>query len=327
MKKIISLLVTILFLALTACSAPTDHRTANDKVEAPKVQQTAKSEKTTTPLPAQNLSNGTKTPESNQNKQITDSAKTLKIHFIDVGQADSSLIVFPNGKALLIDAGNNVDGQNIVNYIKKQGIARLEAVVGSHPHADHLGGIDTVINNLDIGSVYMPKVTSNTKTFEDVLKAIKAKNLKVTTAAAGVKLDIDPDVRTEMLAPNNSKYDDLNNYSAIIKLTYGQTSFLMEADAQEVSEKEMLAKGYDLKSSAIRLGHHGSHSSSSPAFISAVSPSFGIISCGTGNDYGHPHKETLSTLAKANVKVYRTDLNGTIVSISDGTNITFRTSK
>ncbi|GAW92764.1 hydrolase [Calderihabitans maritimus] len=169
----------------------------------------------------------------------------------------------------------------------------------------------------------MPKVAHTTKTFEDLLLAIKGKGLKVTQAKAGVKLDVGPGIEAVMLAPNNSSYDDLNNYSAVLKITYGSTSFLFTGDAEAESESEMLRTGYDLKADVLKVGHHGSSSSTTQAFLKAVSPKYAVISVGKDNKYGHPHTETLAKLAEAGIQVFRTDLQGTIVATSDGKTITF----
>jgi len=251
----------------------------------------------------------------------------LVVHFIDVGQGDSILIQAPSGKNMLIDAGTNASASAVVNYLKNRKIKRLDILVATHPHEDHIGGMDAVINKFDIGMIYMPDVSTNTKTYADVLTAVKNRKLKVTTAAAGIQMDLGPGLQVRMFAPNSDKYDDMNNYSAVIKLTYSNTSFLFTGDAQSLSEQEMLTKGYDLKADVLKVGHHGSNSSTSPGFLKAVSPEYAVISVGKGNDYGHPHKETLTKLAGANVKVFRTDKNGTIIARSNGNTILWETAK
>lgn len=245
----------------------------------------------------------------------------LKVHYIDVGQADSILVQTPSGKVMLIDAGNNADGDMIVSYLKSQGIGRIDILVGTHPHEDHIGGMDTVINGLDIGKIYIPNVANNTKTFEDVLTAIKNKGLKVTAATAGITIDLDPAVQVLMLAPNRSNYENSNDDSAIIKLIYNNNSFLFAGDAQDDSEREILAKGFDIRADVLKVGHHGSNTSTSSEFLKAVSPRYAVISVGKGNDYGHPDQVTLDKLSQANVQVLRTDEEGTIVATSDGNTI------
>lgn len=260
------------------------------------------------------------TPGETQQPIISGS---LKVHFLDVGQADSMLIETPGGKSMLIDAGNNADSDMVVSYIKNKKINKIDVLVGTHPHEDHIGGMDVVIKSFDIGKIYMPKASSTTKTFEDVLNALKAKGLKVTTAAAGVSIDLDKGTGCEILAPIGSGYGDINNYSVVIKLTFGDTTFLFAGDAEELSEKEMLNKGYDLKADVLKIGHHGSSSSTSAAFLKAVAPEYAVICVGKENSYGHPTKETLDKLVQAKIQVLRTDINGTIIAVSDGKTVTF----
>jgi competence protein ComEC len=245
----------------------------------------------------------------------------LKVHFIDVGQADSILVQTPSGKTMLIDAGNNADGNAVVSYIKSQGIKKIDVLVGTHPHEDHIGGMDTVVNSFDIGKIYMPRATTTTKTYEDVLTAISRKGLKITAAKGGQTIDVDPAIKADVLAPNSSTYDDLNNFSVVLKLTYKNTSFLLAGDAEDISEQEMVNKGYNLKADVLKVGHHGSDSSTTPAFLKAVSPKYAVISVGRGNDYGHPAPATLTKLASAGIEIYRTDEAGTIIATSDGNTI------
>lgn len=252
-------------------------------------------------------------------------AGTLTVRFLDVGQADCTVIQF-GGSAMLIDAGSNTTANERTSTIKNMGIKRFDVVVGTHPHEDHIGGMDAVINSFDIGTIYMPKVSSTSKTFLDVLTAIKNKGLKITEPAPGSNFNLG-EAQCTILAPNKDSYEELNNCSIVIRLTYKATSFLFTGDAESVSEKEMLSRGYDLKADVLKVGHHGSDSSTTPAFLDAVSPEYAVIMVGAGNDYGHPHKMTLDKLKTARVKVYRTDLNGTIVFTSDGSKLTVKTEK
>ncbi|WP_338826309.1 hypothetical protein MTBGP_11170 [Moorella thermoacetica] len=262
-------------------------------------------------------------PDTSSNASVTSPATpggVLKIHFIDVGQADSILIQTPCGKAVLVDGGNNDDGSRVVDYIKAQGVKELAAVVATHPHEDHIGGLDIVVRSFPVAAVYMPNAASTTRTFEDFINAVKASGAKRVQAKAGVKLDI-PDIAAEFLAPNGSSYEDLNNYSAVLKLTFGNTSFLLAGDAEAASEAEMLNAGYNLKADLLKVGHHGSESSTTSAFLKAVSPKYSVISVGKGNSYGHPAQQTLDRLASAGVQIYRTDEAGTIIATSDGNTI------
>jgi len=247
----------------------------------------------------------------------------LKVHYIDVGQADSILIE-QGSSSMLIDAGNNEDANTVINYITEQGITKLNYVVGTHSHEDHIGGLDGVINSFQVGKIYMPKATANTKTFLDVVSAIKAKGMKATVPTVGETFEVGNATAT-ILAPNSSGYEDLNNTSIVIRLTFGNNSFMFDGDAEDISENEMLSKGLDISADVLKVGHHGSNSSTSQAFLDKVRPKYAIISVGKDNIYGHPHKSTMEKLQAKGIKVYRTDENGTIVATSDGKTITFNT--
>lgn len=249
---------------------------------------------------------------------------SLKVHFIDVGQADS-ILIYTSSASMLIDGGNNKDSNKVVNYIKSQGISKLNYIVGTHPHEDHIGGLDVVVKTFDIGKIFMPKIQKNTKTFESLLTEIKNKGLKVTTAKTGVKFELDSKTKCEILSPNDDSYEDINDYSAVIKLTYGNTTFLFTGDAGNLPEKEMLEKGFSLKADVLKVGHHGSNTSTSQEFLEAVSPKYAIISVGKGNDYNHPNKDTLDKLR--NIQTYRTDKDGTIIVTTDGDKITVEKEK
>ena len=242
----------------------------------------------------------------------------LRVHFIDVGQADSTLIELPDGKNMLIDAGNNDDGNFVVDYIENLGISKLDFVVGTHPHEDHIGGLDDVINSFDVGSVYMPKVQTNTKTFRDVLQTVKDNGLGVKTAKAGVVISQNDEYNLYMLAPVSLEYEEMNNYSAVIRLEYKETAFLFTGDAEELVENEILE---NVQADVLKVGHHGSSSSTTPDFLSRVSPAYAYIPCGKDNSYGHPHRETLKLLGEYGIETYRADTDGTVIFVSDGERI------
>ena len=246
----------------------------------------------------------------------------LEVHFIDVGQADSILIKKGN-KFMLIDAGNNGDGELVVNYLKEQNVSKLNYVIGTHPHEDHIGGLDDVINSFEIEKVIMPNVISPTNTFEDVLDSISNKGLSITKSKVGDTYDLNGATAT-ILAPNQNEYNDFNNYSIVVKVTNGDNSYLLTGDADALSEKEMVKENkYRLHADVLKLGHHGSSTSTSLEFLNAVNPDFAVISVGVDNKYGHPNLETLDKLGNRGINVLRTDLQGTIVSISDGKTISF----
>lgn len=252
------------------------------------------------------------------NQDSLKSTDTLNVHFLDVGQADSIFIELPNKETMLIDAGNNADDKLVVSYIKNLNYDKIDYVVGTHPHEDHIGGLDTVINTFEIGNIYMPKIEHTTKTFKDVLLAVKNKSLKIKTARAGVNIINNDDLKINIIAPIYDYYEDLNNYSAVIKITYKDNSFLFMGDAEKLSEGEIVS---DVKVDVIKIGHHGSHTSTSKEFLKRVSPTYAVISVGKDNDYGHPHEETIDLLNKSNIKFFRTDVSGTITIKSDGHSI------
>ncbi|MCB2300423.1 ComEC/Rec2 family competence protein [Clostridium tagluense] len=245
----------------------------------------------------------------------------LKVHYINVGQADSILIQ-QGSSSMLIDAGNNADSELVKKYITDQGITNLDFLVGTHPHEDHIGGLDYVINSFKVGKIYMPKATSTTKTFKDVVEAIKSKGMKVSAPTPGESFKLGEATCT-ILAPNGSKYEDVNNESIVIKVTFGGNSFLFTGDAEDVSEKEMLSRGFDLKADVLKVGHHGSKSSTTQGFLDNVNPKYAVVSVAKVNDYGHPVQSTMDRLKNKNVIVYRTDENGTVIATSNGKDIAF----
>jgi beta-lactamase superfamily II metal-dependent hydrolase len=283
-----------------------------------------------------NLKNndGTVTTIAMNSNEISDSTKgnneetslitidgELKVHYIDVAQGDAILIQCDD-KNMLIDAGKNDKGELVDYYLKEQGVEKLEYVIGTHPHEDHIGGLDVVIDNYDIGKIIMPKVTATTETFKDVINSINNKGLKITIPKVGTTYELG-EATFEILAPNGSEYSDTNNYSIVIKLTYGNTSFLFTGDCEDVSEEEMVASGLNLKADVLKIGHHGSRDSTTDEFLAAVNPDYAVISVGRSNTYGHPHKTVMDKLKDKNIDVYRTDESGTIVATSDGDKITF----
>jgi competence protein ComEC len=248
-----------------------------------------------------------------------------RVHYIDVGQGDA-VLVQSAGQNMLIDAGDNSHGQQVVDYLKSMGIKQLDIIVGTHPHADHIGGIDTVLQAFPVKAVYMPRITHTSESFSDVLNAIEAQNLKINTARAGTVLPL-TGVKAEILAPVKDNYEDLNNYSAVIRIVCGKRVFLFMGDAEKEAEADLLATGTDLKADVLKVGHHGSHSSTSEPFLSSVKPQYAIIMLGADNPYGHPHTETLKRLNRNGIKILRTDLNGTIVITTDGNLLQIKTDR
>ncbi len=248
---------------------------------------------------------------------------TVEVHFIDVGQGDSILIEAENA-AMLVDAGENNKGSVVINYLNRQNIKKLDYVIGTHPHSDHIGGMDVVIEELPVANVIMPMVSHTTTTYEDVLDAALKKGLTINKPVVGDTYELGPATFT-ILAPNSSSYEDLNNYSIVIKLTFGNISFLLSGDAEAVSEKEMLDSGLKLSANVLKIGHHGSASSSTDRYLDAVDPNYAVISVGADNIYGHPHPDVLEAIQSRNIRLYRTDKQGTVVFTTDGTNISVNT--
>lgn len=243
----------------------------------------------------------------------------LTVHFLDVGQGDSEFIELPDGRCMLIDASVSEYGSFISEYITECGYSKIDYLVATHPHADHIGGMKTIVESFDIGEIYMPRVASNSKTFENLLTAVSQKGLQINTAKAGKSVYADSELSIELLAPVSDEYENTNNYSAVIKITYGKNSFLFTGDAELLPENEVLENDRaQLASDVLKVGHHGSSTSSSMDFLTAVSPDYAVISCGEDNSYGHPHSEVLARLAKIGASVYRTDKDSTVTITCDG---------
>ena len=261
--------------------------------------------------------------ESNENTTVVE-GQNVVVHFFDVGQADS-ILVQSEEKTMLIDAGTNNMGKTVVKYLQDLNIFKIDYLVGTHPHEDHIGGLDDVINNFEIGTIYMPKVQTNTKTFEDVLDAISNKNLKITSPEVGFKFNVG-NAQCEIMSIGRGTAEEksnLNLSSIVIRMTYGEQSFLFTGDAEKQNEE---ARQWP-QTTVLKVGHHGSDTSSSQEFLNEVKPQIAIISVGKGNTYGHPKQTTIDKLQKINARIYRTDESGTITITCDGKNNIVTTQK
>ena len=261
-----------------------------------------------------------KVPEETTTSQEILDGENLQIQFLDVGQADSILIQNED-QFMLIDAGNNEDGKKLVSYFQSLGIESFQYVIGTHAHEDHIGGMDDIIDNFDIDTFYMPDVITTTATFESVLDSLEKKNIAFQTPAIDSTFELgDATIDVLYVGTDDS---DLNNTSIVLKLTYGKTSVLFMGDAEKEVETKIQNK--NIAADVLKVGHHGSNTSSSKSFLEKVNPSYAIISVGKGNSYGHPSNQTIQNLQNQNIKIYRTDESGTIIMTTDGTNITFQT--
>lgn len=230
----------------------------------------------------------------------------LHVYYIDVGQADS-ILVMNEKQSLLIDAGNNEDGDMVVNFIKDKGITKLDYIIGTHPHEDHIGGMDDVINNIDVDKSYLPAIQTNTKTYQDVLQAIKDKNKKINSLKKGDKFNVG-EAEFEVMTDSILDKNNLNLSSNIIRMVFNGTSFLFTGDAETENEKSITWEQTDI----LKVGHHGSTTSTSQKFLNQIKPKYAIISVGKNNDYGHPKEKILERLKNEGAEIYRTDECGTI---------------
>jgi DNA internalization-related competence protein ComEC/Rec2 len=250
----------------------------------------------------------------------------LHVTALDIGQGDSILVVSPSGKTMLVDGGNSAkDGEEVIlPYLRDHGYERLDWLVLTHPDADHVGGLPTVLRGIPVGTVLATGQTHTTQVYaeflEEVQRARDQQGTAVVRASAGLEVPFDPDVRLEVLGPSPEaiEEDDLNNASIVLRLTYGEISVLLTGDAEGPEEEWMIEQGADLSAQILKVSHHGSRSGTTDAFLDRVGPEVALISCSADNQYGHPHEEVLQRLSLHGVDVYRTDWHGTIEVTIDG---------
>lgn len=252
------------------------------------------------------------------------STKALSVHFIDVGQGDSTLISC-EGENMLIDGGTPDEAQKVENYLKSQGVNTLSYVIGTHPHDDHIGGLVGVLGKYQADNVILSGVTTTTKTFERLLNTISDKQSGIIKSKVGNTYNLGS-AQFTILAPL-AEYDELNDMSVVIRLTYKNNSFLFMGDASSISERDMLSRYKDLSADVIKIGHHGSKTATSADFLNAVHPSMAVISVGRGNSYGLPSSEVVRRVKKSGAKLFRTDYDGTVVIESDGKNLSCKEEK
>ncbi|MEM2964344.1 MAG: ComEC/Rec2 family competence protein [Candidatus Bathyarchaeia archaeon] len=254
---------------------------------------------------------------------------SLRVYFLDVGQGDSTLIMFPSGASMLIDGGERAEGAKVADFLSSMGLTSLDVVVATHPHADHIGGLVTVLELFKVGLVIDSGQITSTKTFEDYLNIIDKKNIAFKIGGEGDSLELDPSVRVSILSPPSSLYTgtgfDLDANSLVIKMVYGQVSFLFTGDVG--SEVESHLTRFNIDVDVLKVAHHGSVAGTSRRFLQATTPLVALISVGAENPYGHPDQETLSRLASAGAAVYRTDRHGTVTVSTDGDSFLVSTEK
>jgi len=251
----------------------------------------------------------------------------LQVYALDVGQGDSALIITPEGKSVLIDAGPPQAGDEVVAALRKKDVRSLDLAVATHPHADHIGGMRQVIENFGVKNFLDSGQDYPSKEYERMLRAIVDKGIRPINAKKGMKFDLDSGVKLEVLNPQGADQwitevrrggSVENANSIVLRLSYGNFSMLFTGDAETETEDLMMEYGAPLRAQVLKVGHHGSRHATSARFLDAVAPEAAVISCGADNRYGHPARQTLDRLRKAGVKIYRTDLNGEIAIVTDG---------
>ena len=255
---------------------------------------------------------------------VSDVSGEVQVHFIDVGQGDC-VFVQTNSSNILIDCGERSEIDTVEGYLKNKGVSEINLLVATHPHSDHMGGMATIVQDFDVNQILMPevfeKLQPTTVFYEKFLEAVENKGLGITKAEPGDTYTFG-DAVFEVLAPIGQDYSDLNNFSVVMELTFGDTSFLFTGDAEKESEEVMIENGVLEDIDVLKVGHHGSAYSTTDEFLDIIRPEIAVISCGAGNSYGHPTDDCIERLGNHNSDIYRTDLSGTIVLTTDGTDIT-----
>lgn len=248
----------------------------------------------------------------------------MYVHYINVNQGDAILIQV-NNKNLLIDSGPKSHKKQLVKFLNDLNISKLDYVIATHPHEDHIGNMNTVLNSYKVQSFYAPKVYSYTKSFEQMIDSLKSNNLKINPIKRGCNtINLGFQTNVEVFSPINDTYDNENNYSPVIKISFGNNSFLFTGDAEKEIEDKLILLNDDLKADILKVSHHGSSSSTSDSFLNRVSPKYAIISVGKNNIYDHPNDTIISKLNTYNIDILRTDIQNNITLISDGTNISYK---
>lgn len=247
----------------------------------------------------------------------------LQVYFIDVGQADCALII-QGENTMLVDGGNVSDAPDVISFIKSKNIKTLDVVVGTHAHEDHIGGLGAIIDNFTVNKVYCPVDNYDSTAFNEFKDAAE-RQCGITLSKKGDSWQIG-ESKINVVWPKDTRGDDTNNTSIVFTLKFGKITYLFTGDAEHDAESRIVDSGADIKADVLKVGHHGSGTSSSYYFLRTVMPSVAVISCGKDNSYGHPHKETIDILNQAEVETYRTDNGGTVCVSTDGKEITVKQS-
>ena len=249
---------------------------------------------------------------------------TFEVHYLDVGQGDCSLVLC-DGHAMLIDGGEASESSKVYAYLQQHGVSHLDYMVASHAHSDHIGGLSGALNYATVDTAFCPVTDYDSKTFNSMIKYLDKQGIDITVPSAGDEFMLGS-AHVQILSPQKS-YDEPNDTSIVLKVTYGETSFLFTGDAERTAEADILDAGYNLSSTVLKVGHHGSDTSTSYPFLKEIMPKYAVIQVGKDNSYGHPTEDILSRLRDADVKVYRNDLQGDIICSSDGEDVSFTTKK
>lgn len=318
-KVVISLLITVCILSFAEVKSNFFGLIPNgNNVKQTKVSDTSNDSSDI----VQEYENSTGSVTKSTNNDVkAQTGSPLKVHYIDVGQGDSVLIELPNGEKMLVDGGSHSAASRVVSYISNLGIERLDYVIATHPHEDHIGGLPDVLDSFQVGTFYMPNKEHSSNTFMSMLNALQRNGCKADYAKSGITIISTDSLKAYFTAPVSDSYSNLNDYSAVLKIEYINSSFLFTGDAENSAENEIMSQNCNLRADVLKVGHHGSKTSSSTAFLRKVKPKYAIISVGN-NSYGHPALETIARLEGIGAKVYSTKDCGNIIIETTGSNYT-----